>query len=733
MIRCLQFWILLLMLQACSDASCIDPDDFGFSHVTVPAGFSSSEIHGSGLGQYVDWYDSGLTLNGDNLYMIVQTWNPSKNINSAPELSAWCPWLGPSSSPPSLQSTCVLLDTCIFQNLNTCSNTSSALILNAPCLLKNGVGLYFAATPRSFDPNTDADTNAKPYLANTNVLEAHMGSSVSTNNSSVTFYSYGTDSSGNLTYSASGGYYASLSSAQVSSLTGGKLYFKILDRYYQDNSGQYIVTIKSGVTKTAGFVPSTIVSNYVKGLFFGVNADGNPPTYVGMSNILSSGLVVKIFNNIISNSNYQMCINALLSMFIMYHAFQFMIGGTHVSQKSLLILILKVIIVSRLLTSSTAWSFFSQYLFFLFLDGSAYLVALISGEFAGVDIFSLLLSPQLYIKIFALPWAGSADAFGLGIAYTLVFLVCIAITIYSVFYSITVYLTCLMMMGALMMLAPIFISFILFDFTKNLFNTWLKEFASYALQSVILVAGIAMITLMLKDQIYKNLGFRVCKDNLYSPSVDNAFNTSLVGSAKRTPSLYIWKPHFSATESMVYMPIPLGFYAISTDSQGYVTNTEDTLSSTYCPPYECFGNRYPSFPFLDPSNAGDAAKLARARSGELVSSYDLLLITACTLLMFTFTSHAITMAAKISDGIDMTKTSDKIWNNTKELTKAAPSAVESVKDGVRGVYHHAQDARRWTSKYISSQNAVSSADSDAPGENKRTGAISSSSGKNSKK
>lgn len=51
----------------------------------------------------------------------------------------------------------------------------------------------------------------------------------------------------------------------------------------------------------------------------------------------------------------------------------------------------------------------------------------------------------------------------------------------------------------------------LFGITRSLFENWLRQLISYALQPIILFTGLAFISMIIRTELYSSLGFGVCK------------------------------------------------------------------------------------------------------------------------------------------------------------------------------------------------------------------------------
>ena len=71
-------------------------------------------------------------------------------------------------------------------------------------------------------------------------------------------------------------------------------------------------------------------------------------------------------------------------------------------------------------------------------------------------------------------------------------------------------------------MGPIFICFLLFGITRSLFENWLRQLISYAIQPIILFTGLVFISMILRQEIYGSLGFRICKHTFPKMNNDGA-------------------------------------------------------------------------------------------------------------------------------------------------------------------------------------------------------------------
>jgi type IV secretion system protein VirB6 len=632
------------MLCACSDFACIDADDFGTPKVIVPANFKDSSINGLYTSQWVKWKNSGLVANGEPIYAVVHNWSlddiGTASTNTKLQVSAWCPWYSDNSYDGALSKLCSRLKECEFAPSGMCSDTDEyAPIINAPCLVTKGAGLYMLIPySSSFDPNASITNNLYP---DTNAAVVHLGEP-STGDYSI--YAISSDGS----YKQAGGAKFTFPSEKKALAAGNSLYFKILDTYYADNSGQYIVSIKSGVNTNQSFNATTFdpelsIITPIKEYLFGTESNNH------------IGLAATTFKQVLGYSQFQYTVQALFALMIAFNAAGFLIGISNISVGEFLTKMLKIAIVQQLLTVN-GWAFFYDYLLFIFIDGTYEIVNIIKSSInvKHVSIWTFLSSPETIIKITAIDYS-SAESFFLGLAYVAGLMIILGVLIYAMIRIITLCITSLVMTAILVAIGPIFICSILFEFTKRLFDNWIKQLISYSIQVIVITGGVYTFTDIIVHQLYVITGHRVCK--------------YYIG------QMYVWQPKYTKNEEKVDILLPEAFYK------------ED---GTYCKAYECTGERYPSFPYLDPDNENDMKIHQKFITGNFVSISNIVSIFISALLLNTFLSQAAAIGRFISENaMGMSRSmadnvSDGLYGHaTKAISIAGGFAASAT--GVRAV------------------------------------------------
>ena len=608
--------LLLLLLSGCAGDSCIDPDDFGFIKFNVSSRYNPDEITSRQEGdQVAPWHDSGYKVNGYPLTVVVRPWSYILgDRNTSGQLSAWCPWYGQKNNATTLADFCVKLQPCRFIDNNMCQThiPNDAPIYNAPCIMTNGAGLYFLIAAKNTDPNISPDSQRKPRG-----ITKHLGEFVP--NNSYAFYSV--SSTGQ--FLQAGGINYQYDNADPASYAQSSLYFKILDKFYDDNSGQYKLVIKSGVSDTRPD-PLQFLTDLIKKVLFGTS-DQEP------------GIIRQTYQQIIETPGYRLSVSAILTLYIMFTGFSFLIGNINLTHVELIVRILKVSIVSVLLNTDKAWTFFHDYLFVFFIDGVQQILQIINEAAAtgpgSQSLLGLLIAPQTLSKLFALLFVD-----WLGFIYIILYLIALYFIFLLIFKATIIYLTALITIGMIITMGPIFICFMLFNITRSLFENWLRQLISYALQPIILFAGIAFISMIIRSEIYSTLGFAVCKHDFPNLGpISKIFGNFLEDlDPSLGNSIFYW-----------WFPVPMKG-GINNFHKANILVPKDHIKNdgTHCAAYECIDERYIELPFLD--LVKDAKRISNFINGKFIQLDGILLIFVSIYLLSKFNDIAISTAQFIS-------------------------------------------------------------------------------------
>ena len=283
------------------------------------------------------------------------------------------------------------------------------------------------------------------------------------------------------------------------------------DAYNTD--GQYYISIEKYESEERGVIAQVI--NMIRGYFFGNGDQGG-------------GVIQDIFNSFVRNSDFVLAIRALLVLYIAYTGLSYMIGLAPITQQDGLVRLFKIAIIITL-TSDNSWEFFNKYLFTIFTDGSLELIAKLTAS-AELDNSAISRDPSIMFDNFGDPlkiifssavWkkligVGASSAVGLIIGVVVLY------GMFKYFMNIAraliMYLISVMGMAVLLMIAPIFISFILFKYTKEMFDSWLKMLMSFLFQPLFLFLCLSMFNNLLLLGLQSVLSFTVCSACLVSLS-----------------------------------------------------------------------------------------------------------------------------------------------------------------------------------------------------------------------
>lgn len=280
-------------------------------------------------------------------------------------------------------------------------------------------------------------------------------------------------------------------------------------------SGQYALTVEN--RDTVGFLQEYVgnIVQMVRQYFFGIDNNG--------------GIVQRVFNSMVNDTRFPAAISALLGLYITWTGFLFMTGMSPITQKEAIIRSVKIGIVAVLLQPNS-WEFFNTRLFNIVTDGGLELIAYVisSGyQDATVNPMVYQTTPALIFKIFDEPLAymvshafwfkmGALMLSGvMGFIFSLIMIGACVIFACAVGRMIMVYIVSLMVVALLLMLAPVFISFILFQYTNQLFQSWMKQLLSYIIQPMMLFAMMVLMVRILSVLLFHIMSFTACKICLF--------------------------------------------------------------------------------------------------------------------------------------------------------------------------------------------------------------------------
>ncbi|WDM84991.1 type IV secretion system protein [Ehrlichia sp. JZT12] len=389
-----------------------------------------------------------------------------------------------------------------------------------PCWFKNGYGAYLLfKRPNDPEPNETLDYMRYPVSP---VL--HIG---------YTPLELG----GENNFSSQGNKIIDHLCNEIKLDAGWKIYIKILDRHYYDNVGGYAITFIEGIDKEVGSSPFEWVRQKIRG------------------ELDKAGQ--QLFERIVGNPVFKNFVFSVLTLFLIFGSLAYIFGMVQSPFGDVIVRILKVSLI-MLLISPSSWDFFYNHLLRLFIHGTDQIIAMINSHstsykpetpFAFMDdmIVNKVFSPLIWkVKIRALIIANFGSIFA-------AFVIIIAVLLYVALcmYAFVIYLTAFVGITFLVGLLPLFLLGILFSQFKSLFDGWLTQCISFAMQAILIFTLLSLFGALIMNYYYRIFGFTTCYNEWLKIKIC-VFSDSLCLLDKRV---------FGWTPGQYYDPKVLGFLA----------------------------------------------------------------------------------------------------------------------------------------------------------------------------
>ncbi|MBA2628571.1 MAG: type IV secretion system protein [Rickettsiaceae bacterium] len=219
-----------------------------------------------------------------------------------------------------------------------------------------------------------------------------------------------------------------------------------------------------------------------------------------------------IYHKLITNATFQGIARAMLVLYIIIYGLVFLAGATQITVTDIVTRVLKIGVVFALF-SETSWTFFSQNLFNVFIDGSDSLMTAVVGVtsqagnvFGFIDpIFDKYTNGRIWGLLFIqLLQIHTGMTF-----FAIITIYAILIYFRAILEVIVSYCLAFLGLAVMVSLAPFFIVLILFERTKSMFDNWLSVMFSYMIQPTILLIFFLLIDQIMGDHIAKTV-VRAC-------------------------------------------------------------------------------------------------------------------------------------------------------------------------------------------------------------------------------
>lgn len=226
----------------------------------------------------------------------------------------------------------------------------------------------------------------------------------------------------------------------------------------------------------------------------------------------------KLFSAFTDNDAYQSAVGAAMVLMLVFFGIAFTIGIVQASFQQVLVRMIKLGLIAAVV-SPGGWEFFSNYAVKFFMDGTDDLVkgvmAIGTGVTAGPDdtpfyqldkLAEFLIQPDTIIAIMGATFAGGPYGMMMGgllviASWGFLQLLIKALKTYAVTF---------VARSLLLGVAPIFIVFLLFDRTKQMFTSWLNALISMSLTPILLFTFLSFFMVLIQSAAKDMMSAELC-------------------------------------------------------------------------------------------------------------------------------------------------------------------------------------------------------------------------------
>ncbi len=230
----------------------------------------------------------------------------------------------------------------------------------------------------------------------------------------------------------------------------------------------------------------------------------------------------ELYNGIIHNDKFVTIINAAFVLFVTLFGVMFMFGIVPLTLGQGLTRMFKMGIILALINAG--FPFFNEYAITFFNDGTDELIdgviGIATGDSGGVSVdedgnpqpfrkleslVMSVLSPEMMVAVVTSVTTGpTGPAMGglLGLA--------VIAFIRTIIEALKIYCFSLIIKALLFGMAPIFISFLLFERTKHIFTGWLNQLVNFSLQPLLMFTFLSFYIVLLQTSAENILNVNIC-------------------------------------------------------------------------------------------------------------------------------------------------------------------------------------------------------------------------------
>ncbi len=263
------------------------------------------------------------------------------------------------------------------------------------------------------------------------------------------------------------------------------------------------------------------------------------------------GFLQRFYVAVITDNAYQTIVKLCFTLMIMFYGMYYLMGMADLTHGELVKRIIKISFI-YLMIGSDGWKYYNMFFVKFFKQGVDYIVFAVAGAFdqsaslteafvkgdfydksvlfSGVDKnLSLLFSDPVSCKIWGLFFVSF-----FGWLYVFIIYSSVLTYIFSVANALLLYLTAQFFLSLLLAFGPIFFVLLIFEKTKEMFNKWMNNLISFALEQVFLLTCLSLFNVLVYNIIKFILSYRVCWKPVWEINLPLLGNLQLMSFWKAT-------------------------------------------------------------------------------------------------------------------------------------------------------------------------------------------------------
>ncbi|HJK87122.1 MAG TPA: type IV secretion system protein [Candidatus Megaira endosymbiont of Nemacystus decipiens] len=215
-----------------------------------------------------------------------------------------------------------------------------------------------------------------------------------------------------------------------------------------------------------------------------------------------------IYTSLAQNDDLVNALRLMLIIYISVYALMFLAGAVEIKVSDIVGRVIKIGVVI-ILFSETSWDFFNTYVFRVFSEGLDFLMSSVAGvtsnvgnPFGFIDpIFDKYTNPTIFGLLFIQLLQIHTGL----VLFAIIAIYALFIYLKAILQVIIAYCVAFVGLSVMISLAPIFISFILFERTRSIFDNWLSVMFNYVIEPTILLIFFLLIDQIISDQILRTV------------------------------------------------------------------------------------------------------------------------------------------------------------------------------------------------------------------------------------